>query len=467
MLRLKTQEEVWSLLLSLAKPDYIVAVNPCDLNVGFMPAISLAGAMLASERGGITLVGNYTVNYTSMCLLGYGTGDAGSGERGGDPDALTDEQEMRLLLDIDTQAVRLDNDIDAIVSFLGERGAAAQYLALAGSPAAVPMLYLKSPIWYENVQQEEKGEEYLATDFYYGDLDINLSIGDVEENFHEVEDALYTQELAVGRIVGPTLIDASALVVRSLAYQEYEYKPGPWEKKAEIVTSLMCGDSDNLAAKHQQIVFLSNGIVADQEHPAELWKFIVLDSAGRDAVHKMQDVAALIYDGHGYPDGWYWTWASTHDNENNWDRIGSEDIWELNMHAIPVFGACCLSSALDWPIVWNGSNNEQVTKPETFISQAFIHAGALAYIGATEESWGAFFGGLMDGNWDAWGLGDFDMPTMFWEHIFAGESIGTALNHAREDFYLKEWTDEASRPFARLCVMETVLYGEPAAMLTV
>jgi hypothetical protein len=97
------------------------------------------------------------------------------------------------------------------------------------------------------------------------------------------------------------------------------------------------------------------------------------------------------------------------------------------------------------------------------MSLAFIHAGAMCYIGATEESWGAFFGGLLDGNPDAWGLGDFDLPTMFWEYLLAGNAQGTSLNKAKEKFLLKVWTDDASKPFAHLCMLETVLYGDPAA----
>jgi hypothetical protein len=159
-------------------------------------------------------------------------------------------------------------------------------------------------------------------------------------------------------------------------------------------------------------------------------------------------------------------WASSGDNETNWDRIGSEDVRILNMHATPVFGACCLTSALDWP--WVGRSSEEDTNcinmtPDRCFSLAFIRGGALCYIGATEESWGMFFGSLFDQDPDQWGYGDFDMPTMFWEELFKGKDTGTALKDAKYKFYQEIWQDFSGRPFARQCILETVLYGDPAA----
>ena len=90
-------------------------------------------------------------------------------------------------------------------------------------------------------------------------------------------------------------------------------------------------------------------------------------------------------------------------------------------------------------------------------------AGALGYIGATEESWGSFFGGLADGNPDAWGYGDFDYPTLFWTHILeSNASLGQAMTLATTDFYNLQ--DSASAmTFTRVCLLETALYGDPAA----
>ena len=145
-------------------------------------------------------------------------------------------------------------------------------------------------------------------------------------------------------------------------------------------------------------------------------------------------VNGIIYDGHGYPDGWYHMWASTGDEDADWDKIGAEDVNKLVLHAVPVFGACCLSSALDWPMVGAGGSHEKLMTPDNCMSLAFIRAGAMCYIGATEESWGSFIGGLFDDDADAWGYGDFDLPTMFWDALLDGDRIGPALNAAKDKF---------------------------------
>jgi hypothetical protein len=412
---------------------------------------------------------DYTVNIESVRKLGFGLGDVGSGERGSSEDNITEDEEEALQNEINHQAIRIDQDIDIAADFLYEHEEIPRYVALVGGSASVPMLYIKSPIWYEDVDQEEKGEEYVATDMYYGDLDLEL--GDSNDrvmNYYYSDDELYNQELAVGRIVAQNLGDASALVARGLGYWTMEYEDAGlfdmnhWSKRSLIVTSLMTGDSDNLAAKHQQEKFLENRMYAEEYSPNRI--AATNDVNGLDVKDQMEKVNGIIFDGHGYPDGWYHMWTTTGDEEADWDRIGAEDINQLTLKTVPVFGACCLSSALDWPSVGTGGSNEKEMTPDECMSLAFIHAGAICYIGATEESWGAFFGGLVDDDPDAWGFGDFDMPTMFWHYLLnENEEIGVALNHGKEEFLEEIWTDPASKPFAYLCVLETVLYGDPAA----
>ena len=55
------------------------------------------------------------------------------------------------------------------------------------------------------------------------------------------------------------------------------------------------------------------------------------------------------------------------------------------------------------------------------------------------------------------------MPTLFWQWVFEDMPLGKSLSLAKEDFYRLLWTDTSGRPFARLCILETVLYGDPAA----
>jgi hypothetical protein len=481
--KLTTHEQVWDFYIETLTGrgeacEYIVVTNPNDISFDdtryFIPGLSPASSILASERNAIVVTGDFTVNLTWIQDLGYGTSEAGTGERGSDDDRSTDEQELELMELVDSQAIAVDQAIDDAYDYLALQGFNAKYVGLVGGPCAIPMLYVKSPVWYEEVDQEEKGEEYIATDTYYGDLDLklissNLTEG-IETNFDYMNDRLYTQELAVGRIIGPDLLDTSALVTRTVGYWDYEYEheqlfnfDSHWSRRTVILNSLMCGDSDNMAARHQQEVFATHMMVTEEYTPDRA--VATTDLLMLDMKEQMEKVNAIIYDGHGYPDGWYYLWTSTHDNKEDWDRLGAEDVCDLNLHPTPVFGACCLSSAMDWPTVWDGSSNENAMVPEKVIALAFIRGGSIGYIGATEESWGAFVGGLADGDPDSWGYGDFDMPTMFWSHLLSEDiSVGLAFNKAKVDFYAEVWQGEASRPFARLCIMETVLYGDPAAL---
>ncbi|MCK4718645.1 MAG: hypothetical protein KAT70_08255 [Thermoplasmata archaeon] len=474
VLHLRTQEDVWEFYLeqnpSAGENAYLAIANPHDIDVMkngsayFLPAQSLATSLLAPARHAFVATGNFTANLTRVHGLGFGCSEAGAGERGESEDWISEELEIEFQQEINNQSVAIDNVIDTWTEFLKSHGGSPKHVGLVGGPAALPMIYLKSPVWFENVAQEEKGEEYLATDMYYSDLELKLkpTLEMLEMNYDHMAEELYTPEVYAGRIIGTSLYDATALVTRSACYWGYEKptEPGPtsWGQSAEIVNSLVVGTSDSGAARHQQGMFAQHGVTAKLKQPHEAYRIKVFDETG--AVEAMEDQNIIIYDGHGYPDGWYWLWSSTHDNEEDFDRIGAEDIYPLNLHAAPVFGACCLSSALDWPVVWETSDNKQEMKPDTCVSLSFIHSGALCYIGATEESWGMFFGGLATGDPDMWGYGDFDMPTMFYDMVLANnETMGEAYCNAKV-FYRTVQDDDA---FCRVCQLETVLYGDPAA----
>ncbi|MCG2825417.1 MAG: C25 family cysteine peptidase, partial [Thermoplasmatales archaeon] len=114
--------------------------------------------------------------------------------------------------------------------------------------------------------------------------------------------------------------------------------------------------------------------------------------------------------------------------------------------------ASCLCSALDWPTIWAGATDERPGEPDTFFSLGLIHAGALAHIGSTEESWGAFFGGEFNG------YGDFELATMYFDELLSNDlSIGMAHSTAKQNYY-----SQYNSVFDKTCFLENVLYGEPA-----
>ncbi len=144
--RLDNRAEIWNYYLGRLKEnkdecDYIVVTNPNDVSKDVMiPYLSLSSAPLASYRKAIVVTNDYTIEQSWINQLGYGTGDAGSGERGEGPDTLTDDDEIVLQKNINKKAIKIDNDIDYAVSFLKERKMDPQYLALVGGPVSLPML---------------------------------------------------------------------------------------------------------------------------------------------------------------------------------------------------------------------------------------------------------------------------------------------------------------------------------------
>ncbi|MBU4189874.1 MAG: hypothetical protein KJ886_02610, partial [Candidatus Thermoplasmatota archaeon] len=431
-----------------------------------IPYLSLNTAVLASYRKAIVVTGDYTIEQSWTMQLGYGTGDAGSGERGEDTDTLTDDDEIVLQKNINTKAIKLDNDIDYAANFLKNHEMSPEYLALVGGPVSLPMLYIKNPIWYEDANNGDNGEEYLASDSYYADLDIKLTLdkntegeyicynpdkenaaGEYNGSNYEMEnDLLYTQELAVGRVVASNLLDTSALLVRGFLYSDTP-------DTASIVTSKVCGTASfpyNPVGppRDQQRVFLQNGITAKVWSPTET---SVSQKIPEDPAF-MSKAYFIIYDGHGYPDGWYYWWMSHHDDEKNTERIGTEDVRELDMKPSIIFSASCLCSALDWPVIWKDADNQKNGTPDTFFSLGVIHAGAIAHIGSTEESWGAFLGGAVSG------YGDFDLATIYFEELLNNDlSIGMAHSTAKQKYY-----SDYNSVFDKTCFLENVLYGEPA-----
>lgn len=481
--RLTSREEIWSFYLDRLKEkgvasNYVIITNPKDIDKDVMvPYLSLNSAALGAFRRALIITGDYTVEKDLLFKLGYGCGEAGAGERGEDEDILSEEEEREIQKAINERAIKLDNDIDYAVEFLRNRNMKAEYLALVGAIDTVPMLYIKNPIWYEDANEGNNGEEYLATDSYYSDLDIKLDLkrnkiddyicngtaGNYEGNNYDFKnEALYTQELAVGRIVAWNLLDCSALIARSLGYRKLSYTL--YEDFNSILTSRVCGTASPGSAEEQANVFRSNRLLSTRllwAPPSALgfWEPKDISSshiAGDPA--KMTRANFIIYDGHGFPDGWYYWWVHMHERENSPDTIRTEDVRKLALKQSVVFSASCLCSALDWPVIWNGSEDERRYEKlgmEMFFSLALIHSGALAHIGSTEESWGAFIGGK------ARGYGDFDLATIYFEKLLGNDlTIGEAHSRAKEEFIGSQ--HPGSLPFTQTCFLENVLYGEPA-----
>ncbi|MDG6219930.1 MAG: C25 family cysteine peptidase [Candidatus Thermoplasmatota archaeon] len=469
---LNSQQETWDFYLVILQEmgletNYIVVAGEGDMLEGAMiPYLSLTSAQLAVHMRALVCAGDYTVPLNYTWALGYGIGAAGQGERGGDSPAFNETAKMEYQRTINEKAILVDNHIDLAAETLNERGMSPEYLALVGGIDTVPMMYITNPIWYHDANSGENGEEFVATDSYYGDLDIILdpemnhpggyicqgSVGAYEgTNYESDEQGLYTQELAVGRVVAPNVLDASALLVRSLSW---DLQPS----KHSILSSRACGTASGGASEEQRLMLAQYGITSTRPGIKGFWSvYDIIASHALGDPARITEADLVVYNGHGFPDGWFYSWVHANDYDNSPDSLRSEDVLGLELRPSVFFSASCLCSALDWPTIWKGASDEKRYEElgnEMYISLAFIRAGAIAHIGNTEESWGSFLGGQMDG------YGAFDMATLYFEEIMAGQSIGKAHSTAKENFLPNQ--SESAVPIWQACFLINVLYGEPS-----
>ena len=99
------------------------------------------------------------------------------------------------------------------------------YIAIMADPTMVPMFY------YHNPDSDNIIGVQLPSDFFYGDIDPN-------KNDWENDSFTYypTMENAVGRVTGYDAEDCSALIARTVAYNEIIDSLGDWKNNATVQT---------------------------------------------------------------------------------------------------------------------------------------------------------------------------------------------------------------------------------------
>ncbi len=241
-------------------------------------------------------------------------------------------------------------------------GMVPKYVCIVGDPKAIPMKY------YTGCGTGEWAEEGIPTDNYYADFDGNP----------------LTQEIAIGRIVGRHVGDASALAARSAGYGrmvELEKAKGgiggtgitAWIKNAYFIEGtlqieLFC--TGDVVQVNKMLT--EGGFITAFRHSAL--------GALSPAIGELYNNNYLIYYGHGGDDGWYYLGVGGGGADAV--RIGPED---LEGKVIPPgngIAGSCLTSALD-------DMSEYAKAPiDQRISLAFLHAGAISYVGGTRVTWG-------------------------------------------------------------------------------
>ena len=126
------------------------------------------------------------------------------------------------------------------------------YIAIMADATMIPMFYYKNP-----------DSDYLLgwgvpSDFIYGDIDVNLN---------DTENDTYTyypkMENAVGRVTGYDAEDCSALIARTIFYNEIIEKLGDWKNNATVQTG------SGLEFQWVPILTTISNMISGQEEPTK------------------------------------------------------------------------------------------------------------------------------------------------------------------------------------------------------
>jgi hypothetical protein len=311
-------------------------------------------------------------------------------------------------------------------------GGDGMYLAMVGGPVALPFYYE-----YEASSDGEttfSNTDFIASDYYYGDLD---------------ED--YQMELAVGRIIGRNIEDASTLIARTLmegsrdfTYENdgdvsqnlYDTMAGPWQGNSAVYigttrTGPMPGCLKH--AKSYQVQTMQGGGFT----PTALENFKANTQTVSETMDKVQ---YSVYYGHGDIDCWW---------SNRGDYITGETVASARLKPGVAIAMACLTARVD-----NAQN-----KLSTLISLGFLHGGFNSYIGATRLAYGLVE--LYDSD-SLLPVTDTDalylVDRFTWHITNEDMDVGMALMHARNEL-MQHSPDSFG---SEVAMWEYVLYGDPA-----
>ena len=316
------------------------------------------------------------------------------------------------------------------VNLLQEYSMQANYLCLVDGPVTLPF-------YYEDLMAYTEERQYLPQDYYFAELDGEPG-----------------QELAVGRIISKTVFDASALVVRNLAFDEiknyqypkddsstiYDFVSESWKENSMIVIgTTKIGPSPGILTPtlaNQTITMYDAGFTPTTQG---------YDTAQEEVIQEIIDEMNYnVYYGHGDYDCWY-TAAGNPVEANTINNVGLK----------PGFGIAmaCLTGMTD---------NAEHSLDE-YISLAFLNSGFTGYIGATRVAYGLYDYEQDENNPNLRGTDALYLVDMFSKKVCEEDKdVGIALMEAKNALISKQgWSEKSTK----VTVLEYVLYGDPASNL--
>lgn len=451
---LKDKEDVWQFQLELFDTkgemcEYVILTNPhdtddsIDTNIKW-PFLSLSSAPLAAHRKAIVQTGDWTtpkdkIEDLELCI----------------------EKDDTLYNEVKPYFEKVKEDSYAAERFLYESGHEPQFLCVVGGPYAIPNYFYDVHVNYRYPTGNPQRTVYPASLAAYTVLQESVS------------DNQYTQEdLAAGRIMTSSLMDASKQLMKGFFYREYlpggayhSLAPSDWQNTSSIVDGHRLNQPE------------PNNLLWDPDvpyHPASS-VFGVFDDAGYDTTYYLPRNESDPYDSN-------MTIAQIMDTVNNSSLLqilphgGSSSLRiEIGIEPISGEGKSKFLTAdsirdLDFlapTICYTGSCKsanafmlDEGFNTTSFTATAFIHAGCIAFIGTPEIQSTCF-----------WREAPYGVSTQqniyFWEKLLDSNiPIGKALKEAKwegREWAIEQWPEEndINGTFEIDCLVY-YLFGDPA-----
>ncbi|MEM1513568.1 MAG: C25 family cysteine peptidase [Candidatus Thermoplasmatota archaeon] len=410
------------------------------------------------------------------------------------------------------------------------------YVAIMADPTMIPMFY------YHNPDSDNIIGVQLPSDFIYGNIDPNPN---------DLENDTFTyypfQENAVGRITGYDAQDCSALIARTIFYNHIIDKLGEWKNNATVQTgaglefqwipiltplsNILSGGNEPTKWPTGESLFINKRLSKDMEGGGYEVKSTHLLASQREGfkdlarytsrfnilfpnfiefingervkggeyqrnsnlifvfnhgIYYLYESGDVILDSLGFPPV---TWASrfipfVSSGLTTHGAYGVRYIVNEEYGPSVIFVESCITGRTDGLL------------PENCLSQAYLHAGMNAYIGATRVTAdpGYIEPGLIFKGFGAKGFvkalikylikGEFPDPHFgaviaedFILNLNNNETVGIALRNAKNSYLPKDanstflWTPPLTKVRYEsgtyldkkyVCLREFVLYGDPA-----
>ena len=404
---------------------------------------------LAAFRGGLVQAGtNYGIHDAEMVAL----------ENSGDPGV-----NSALWTDINKQTVQVKTDLNNLLGKMAgidgtDWSALAEHYG-AFDPASPMFLGIIAdanmvPDYFYPTAGQIEGEAQgfgVASDNGYSDIDL-----DTENAPLDLSGDPPDYELAVGRMTGWDIQDTSALLARTFFYNDIiDTFQGQGSTAWKDSSISMHGDKVPVGAAQTVVDKIGTamnqaGFSADLNH-----NFARSDSKLTGPIYEQSN---FIFEcSHGF---YYWFVPPGYKGTGCGGGFHVANVRDMNFGPGILYASSCVTGKIDGIPLYNA------------LSQAFIHSGLNAYVGASRLSWGTFAPIPNAGSGEA--FGDY-LALLYYGHLTGyiynkagglqsegvGDlTVGAALMKAKTDYSASEGSDNQGSGDDTL--EEFNLHGDPA-----